>query len=408
MPLLWAVPFAGVLAWIALGPALAPRLWHRRLGLVTAVWPVGLLLAVLVLRGGGALRHLLEDALIGEYLPFVSLLLALSVAGGGIMVQGGPFGRPLGNTLLLAIGVVLGGLIGTTGASMVLIHPLLQANHYRQRKFHLVLFFIALVANAGGALLPLGAPLFLGLLAGVPLFWPLLHLGLPVLGFAAVLLLLFYAIDHALLARETAERQPVRLHLRGWRNLPLVALAVGSVFLPRLWGVGLCLVVSGVSLYVTPRAIRRANLWSAAPVIEVGKLFAGLFITMQPVSALLMQGPDGPLGPLLKLARSPSADFWIAGGMSAFLDNAPTYQLLFGIAGGNATWLAGAGSRWLAAISAGSVFFGALTYIGNAPNMMVQAIAARRGVRMPGFLGYLGWAALLLLPLLAVMQVVWF
>jgi Na+/H+ antiporter NhaD/arsenite permease-like protein len=407
MSLIWGLPFLGVMLSLALGPALAPRLWHKRLGLGCLIWSLALLVPYAAVMGTAALKSLLESALIGDYLPFVSLIMALSVAGGGILLRGGPFGRPLGNTLLLAAGCVLAGLIGTTGASMVLIHPLLRANAHRTRKFHLVLFFVVLVANGGGALSPLGPPLFLGFLAGVPLFWPLLHLGLPLLFLAACLLIIFYLLDRTLAASEPPPA-PGRLHVRGLRNIALVGCAVASIALPRLWGVADCLAVTAVSMFFTPSSVRASNMWGAAPIIEVGKLFAALFITMQPVIAMLMLGTAGPLAPLLALAHGPAEYFWISGWLSAFLDNAPTYQLLFNMAGGHAAWLAGAGSKILGAISAGSVFFGALTYIGNAPNMMIQSIAAHRGVRMPGFFGYFLWAALLLVPLLVLMQLIFF
>ena len=407
MGLIWGAPFLGLMLSVALGPSLAQRFWHRRLGLMVLLWSLLLLLPYSVHFGTGKLRALLEAALVGNYLPFVSLLMALSVAGGGILLRGGPFGRALGNTLMLALGCVLGGLIGTTGAAMILVHPLLQANAHRKRKFHLVLFFTILVANGGGALSPLGPPLYLGFLAGVPFFWPLRHLGLPLLFLAGCLLLIFFAVDCHLAASEPPAKA-AKFSVRGFRNMALVAAALASTGFPHLWGVAVCLVVTALSIFGTPVSVRRSNMWGASPIIEVGKLFAGLFITMQPVIMMLQQGTHGPLAAVLGLAGTPAAYFWISGWLSAFLDNAPTYQLLFNMAGGNAAWLAGAGSKTLAAIAAGSVFFGALTYIGNAPNMMIQSIAAHRGVKMPGFFSYFAWAAVVLLPLLWLTQLLFF
>ncbi len=403
----WGLPFVGMILSVALLPALVPRLWHRGTAAVVAIWSLALLLPWALSQGAAATGSLLRAAVLDDYLPFISLIAALYVTGGGVLLRGGPFGRPLGNVLLLGSGCLLAGLIGTSGASLILIHPLLQANAHRQHKFHLVLFFIVLVANAGGALSPLGPPLFLGLLAGVPFFWPLRHLGPIILPFAGLLLALFYLIDRHLAARDPPAPR-LRLHLHGLPNLLLMAVAVASVGLPHLYGAGLCGLVMLVSLLGTPKAVRQSNMWGPAPLIEVATLFAGLFITMQPMIRMLQQGAAGPLAPLLKLANGPATYFWVAGWLSAFLDNAPTYQLLFNAAGGDPLWLSGAGSHNLAAIAAGSVLFGALTYIGNAPNMMIQSIAAHRGVRMPGFFGYFAWAALLLLPLLWLIQKVFF
>jgi Na+/H+ antiporter NhaD/arsenite permease-like protein len=396
MPLWWGLPFAGLILSVALLPALAPRVWHRRMEWGVTGWVLALLGPMLWLQGRAAVLDLLNAALLSNYLPFISLIAALSVVGGGIMLRGGPFGRPGGNTLLLAIGFLLAGVMGTSGASLILIHPLLQANAHRVRKFHLVLFFIALVANAGGALMPLGPPLYLGLLAGVPFFWPLRHLGPPVGLFAALLLLIFYFCDRFLAAREAEPPPPpARLHFRGLPNLLLAAVAVTSVGLPRLHSVLLCWLVMLLSWFGTSRAVRQANMWSPHPLREVAVLFAGLFIVMQPVVEMLRMGANGPLAFVIDAARTPGAYYWIAGWLSAFLDNTPTYQLLLAASGGDTHRLVG--------LSLGSVLFGALTYVGNAPNMMIQSIAAHRGVRMPGFLGYFLRASLLLLPLLALL-----
>ena len=431
--LLWGLPFAGLLLTIAVLPMLAPRFWHRRMGLIAAIWSLALLLPLAALRGPAAAWHEAWHAALVDYLPFVSLLLALFTAGGGILLEGGPWGRPAGNTALLALGTALAGVMGTTGAAMVLIHPLLRANAYRRRRIHLVVFFIVLVANAGGATTPLGdPPLYLGFLHGVPFFWPLFSLIAPLLMVAVPLLAAFWGMD-SLLARQEPPPPPAgRLRLRGWRNAALVGLVVAAVLLQgvyrpgeavlfgerigleRLLGILVFAAITFVSLAITPRAVRERNLFRWAPVQEVALLFAAIFVTVGPVLEMLAAGPTGPLARLLALTSdaagqpSPLAYFWLAGTCSAFLDNAPTYLVFFKLAGGDPTVLTGGEEKVLRALSAGTVFFGGLTYIGNAPNMMLRAIAARHGVRMPGFFGYMAWSGTLLLPLFLLLTICFF
>ncbi|HTU56421.1 MAG TPA: sodium:proton antiporter [Acetobacteraceae bacterium] len=418
----WALPFAGLLLSIAIGPILAPRVWHRRSRLVMLGWSLALLLPEGLLLGPGAATAALAHAVLDQYVPFISLLFALYTAAGGVLVAGGPWGRPVGNTALLALGTLAGGVVGTTAAAMVLIHPLLAANAHRRRKGHLVVFFIVLVANAGGALSPIGnPPLYVGFLQGVPFFWPLERLWLPLLLLAAPLLGGFYLLDRALAAGEAPAPRPVPFRVRGSANLALIfviALSVvvlgawppGVVALPgvrlpigRILSVLVWLAASLVSAMITPRAVRRRNMFSWGPIVEVAELFAAIFITIAPVLAMLRAGAAGPFTGLLGLLAGPAAYFWLTGLLSAFLDNAPTYLVFFGIAGGNAAALTGPLARTLAAISTGAVFFGGLTYIGAAPNLLIRAIAARRGVRMPGFFGYCGAALVVLAaPLLLV------
>jgi len=422
------LPFAGLLLSIALGPMFAPRTWHRWSGLVMLGWSVALLAGDAAVLGPAAAFASLRDAILVEYLPFIALLLALYVVAGGIVVVGGPWGRPAGNTALLALGILLGGLVGTTAAAITLIHPFLRANAHRSRKGHLVVFFIVLVANAGGALSPIGnPPLYVGFLQGVPFLWPLVWLSGPLLLLSAPLLLGFYLLDrHLARSEQPAPRaEPLRLH--GTGNLGLiVVLAAGGMMLGawsggalslfgarlpvgRLAGVLLCVVVGFVSVGITPSAYRRRNRFSWAPMLEVAELFAAVFVTIGPVRAMLQAGPAGPLAGLFDLVTNsagepvPAAYFWLTGILSAFLDNAPTYLVFFGLAGNDASLLTGPLARTLVAISAGSVFFGGLTYIGSAPNLMIRAIAAHAGVRMPGFFRYSLLAALVLAgPLLLV------
>ena len=431
--LIWGLPFAGLLLSIALVPLLAPRFWHRRMAWIAGGWVLMLLGPQAVTLGPGVAADAAWHAVLLEYLPFTALLLALFTVGGGILLRGGPWGTPAGNTLLLAIGTVLAGVMGTTGVSMVLIHPLLRANAHRKRKVHLVVFFILLVSNVGGATSPLGdPPLYIGFLLGVPFLWPLLHLSLMTVCVALPLLAVFWLVDRHLAKAEppAPERQPLRL--RGRANIALLALVVAAVLAQGVWqpgnvmlfgtaiggerlvAMGFLAALVALSLWLTPRSVRQENMFTWSPMIEVAVLFLAIFITIAPVLAMLAAGPAGPMAGLLALTSdaagrpSPAAYFWLTGALSAFLDNAPTYLLFFQTAGGDVARLTGADAPVLQAISIGAVFYGALTYIGNAPNLMVRGIAAHRGVRMPGFFGYMGWAALLLLPLFVLVTLVFF
>jgi Na+/H+ antiporter NhaD/arsenite permease-like protein len=431
--LIWAAPFLGVLASIAVLPAIAPRFWYHRTGWVVAFWSLALLVPEAVVFGPAVAAAGAWRAILVEYLPFVTLLLALFTAGGGVLVRGGVSGTPAGNTALLAVGTLLAGVMGTTGAAMVLIHPLLRANAHRRQKMHLTLVFILLVANAGGALSPLGdPPLYLGFLRGVPFFWPIRHLGAPMALLVALVLAVFWPLDAALARRDAPPPPRERLRIRGWGNALLVllvamtVLVLGSVDLGRmsiagqeiatrrLISVGVFLAITVASAWLTPRSIHQGNDFSWHPMIEVALLFAAIFITIEPVLHMLEEGMQGPFAPLLRLltdARGnplPMAYFWLTGGISAFLDNAPTYLVFFELAGIRPETLNSVRSVELEAISAGAVFFGALTYIGNAPNMMVRAIAAHRGVRMPGFFGFMAMAATVLIPVFAVLTAVFF
>jgi Na+/H+ antiporter NhaD/arsenite permease-like protein len=431
--LAWGLPFLGVLLSIALGPILAPRLWHRRADALAAAWCVALLLPQALVYGPGRAAHDAWHAVLVEYLPFVTLLLALFVAGGGILLSDGPWGTPAGNTLLLAIGMVLAGLMGTTGAAMVLVHPLLRANAHRRRRVHLVIFFIVLVANVGGATTPLGdPPLYIGFLHGVPFAWPLLNLGPKLALIAAILLPAFYVLDRRLAAGEPPPAPRRRLRIQGWSNVVIVIIVALTVLAQGVWHPGdvvllgqkigservlamaIFLAVAVISMRTTRRSIRQGNLFNWDPIVEVATLFAAIFITITPVMAMLAAGFHGPLAPLLRLTLDragdplPLAYFWLTGVLSAFLDNAPTYLVFFELAGGDPVRLTGTLNSTLAGIAGGAVFFGALTYIGNAPNMMVRSIASHRGVRMPSFFAFIGMSAALMLPVLVLVSVLFF
>jgi Na+/H+ antiporter NhaD/arsenite permease-like protein len=430
--ILWGFPFLGLLLSIAILPGLAPRFWVRRMGTVALGWTLLLLVPVVADHGVRVAWPLARHVLIQDYLPFISLLGALYIAAGGILVRGGPRGTPGGNTVMLASGMVLGLVMGTSGAAMVLVHPLLAANAHRRRKTHLVLFLIVLVANASGALTPLGnPPLFVGLLRGVPFLWPAEHLLAPYLVLTGTLLTAFYLLDRYLAAGEPPAPATRPLRVRGWWNVALVAVLGVSVLaqsldLPevsvlgehvdagRLGGIAVALAAAAVSLWITPRTVRGANDFSWHPMAEVAILFLGIFVTLAPVSAMLRAGAAGPLAPLFALTRDAAGDpwplayFWLTGLLSAVLDNAPTYLVFFDLAGIQPGAMGPDETRILRAISAGAVFFGGLTYIGNAPNMMLRAVASHRGVRMPGFFGFSLLAAAVSLPVFVLLTLLFF
>ena len=299
----WGLPFAGLLASMAVFPIVAPRFWHRRMWGVAFAWSAVLVLCQALASGPGAAAAAVRHALLIDYLPFVTLLLALYTAGGGVLLRGGPAGTPGGNTAMLALGMAMAVPMGTTGASMVLIHPLLRANAHRRRKVHLVLFVIVMVANASGALTPLGnPPLYIGLLQGVPFFWPAIHLLAPLLIVVAPLLASFYLIDRHLAASEPPAPRAERWRVRGWGNLALILLVIlvvlaqgfappravtllgEPVVLAQLGGVAVLVLVTLASAAFTPRAIRQSNDFTWHPMAEVAILFAAIFITIGPVS----------------------------------------------------------------------------------------------------------------------------
>ncbi|HWE40184.1 MAG TPA: sodium:proton antiporter [Isosphaeraceae bacterium] len=431
----WALPFTALLLSVAVLP-LAPltKEWWEHNG---SKLLVGLALGALVLahygtRGYGFEGHppglatvvaVVARVVLEDYLPFLVLLFSLYVIAGGLQLRGDLRARPATNTAILGLGAAMASLVGTTGASMVLIRPLLQTNQERKHVRHTVIFFIFLVSNIGGCLLPLGdPPLFLGYIKGVPFLWTT-RLVLPWLFCVATLLAVYYLWDRrayrseapADIARDEAETEPVRL--LGSINLVwllgivlAVALLVPGRPLPGTGLVvvdfvreGVMLALVGLSLATTPRGLRKESEFSYGPIIEVACLFLGIFLTMTvPIEILQARGPA------LGLA-TPGHFFWASGGLSSFLDNAPTYVVFFEAAralgnpaGAGGLLLPGGGvvrEDLLAAISLGAVFMGANTYIGNGPNLMVKAIAEGRGVRMPGFFGYMAYSALVLLPL---------
>lgn len=436
LPLASIFPFALLLLAIALFPLIAPHWWehNRNKGIVAAITSLPILFYFLPIWEPAGQHELIEK--IKEYGSFIALLGALYVISGGIYIQGSLSGTPIANTGLLALGAILASVIGTTGASVLLIRPLLRANQSRMKKVHVVIFFIFIVSNCGGLLTPLGdPPLFLGYLKGVPFEWTLFHLWKPWLLVNASLLALFHVWDEYVLNREERERpgsqleevqhhEPIRV--LGLLNVLFLLGVVATIYAKgqgwgsggREWPWGIQEgIMAGLALlgYVTtPRTNHERNRFTFGPIIEVAVLFIGIFITMAPALLILNawgQGSRQVFGVQFGL-REPWQFFWATGGLSSFLDNAPTYLTLAATACGlNGVDVEGAAylrefldrgavtERLLHAISCGAVFMGANTYIGNGPNFMVKAMAEENGVRMPSFFGYMLYSGGILIPL---------
>ena len=407
LPVYTVLPFVAMLLAIAVCPLRIAHWWepNRHKFVVAALLGVPILILYLGREPAALVR------MAGEYVSFIILLAGLYVISGGILLRGDLVATPLTNAGFLAVGSVLASLIGTTGASMLLIRPLLQTNRERRRVKHTVIFFIFLVSNIGGMLTPLGdPPLFLGYLQGVPFVWTF-RLWPMWLSMVVVLLVTYVVWDSrqfareplAALARDRSEVEPLRL--RGGVNavgLAGVVLAVACLHAPLREIVIVAL--AALSLWRTPRAIRRANGFTASPMVEVAVLFFGIFLTMIPALELLrLRG--GELA-----VREPWQFFWASGALSSFLDNAPTYLTFLALGQGLrlADEIVGMPQAILAAISVGSVAMGANTYIGNAPNFMVKSIAEEAGVPMPSFFGYMLYSGGILLPLFFVVTHVFF
>ena len=529
LSVLWVIPFAGMLLSIALGPILAPHFWHANYGKVAAGWIVLFSIPFLATYKGDAFYEILHIVLL-DYVPFIILLGALFTAAGGICLKGSLRGSPTVNTAILFIGTVLASWMGTTGAAMLLIRPILRANAWRKHKVHVVVFFIFLVANIGGSLTPLGdPPLFLGFLKGVDFFWTmkLLPVMTPV---ALFLLAVFFIFDTIMFKKEGPapdDGEKVPLKLEGTINFALIGCIIGAILLStwlgknkftdssvgekmkpaieaavfemkeakadlsnyvetnadatfdesnqeyhqkrvthldavsavnqlrakkthdetmglHVFGVtvsfsnlvrdGLLILIALLSLKLTPMYrtvkdehghevaaegeeksnVRAANGFTWEPILEVAKLFIAIFICMIPALKILQAGVNGGLSSVVLAVQSSTNDpvnlmyFWLTGILSSFLDNAPTYVVFFNTAGGDPTSLMGPLGQTLLAISCGAVFMGANTYIGNAPNFMVKAIAEENGVKMPSFFGYMAWSMAILIPTFIIVTLIYF
>jgi len=423
---LGSLPFVLLLLAIAVLPLIprAAHWWHANSNklIVAAACGVATLLFIAGTDSVGAAWHALEHTLLAEYVPFIILLGSLYVVAGGIVIRGDLAATPATNTSILLVGTLLASIMGTTGASVLLIRLLLATNQQRTRVVHTVVFFIFLVSNIGGLLLPIGdPPLFLGYLRGVPFFWTL-HMWKPFLFVSGSVLAIYWVVDSWMFRREPAAARAAesvtrrRVHLSGSMNLlwlvgilaAVIVLIPGRVLPGTSWTVpnfareAVMVACAVLSLVTTRAELRRVNSFTWGPILEVAVLFIGIFVAMQvPLGVLQQRG--GELG-----LSSPNGYFWASGILSSFLDNAPTYLVFLTTAitqpvpSGSVSIVLVDGSvvaePLLAAVSLGAVFMGANTYIGNGPNFMVKAIAEERGVRMPTFFGYMAWAAAILIP----------
>src|SRR6267378_81516 len=410
LPLLTVLPFVAVLLVIALAPLVLPRWWHHNTNKALVAFLISI--PVLVYLGRTEIGRLLLLEKAHEYIGFIVVIGALFMITGGIHIEGSLAGTPLVNTAVLAIGAVLSNLLGTTGASVLLIRPLLRANKPRKRVAHIVVFFIFIVCNCGGLLTPIGdQPMMLGYLKGVPFTWTL-RLWPQWLALNGILLVLFSIWDRWALNRDEVvlpSHEPLRVR--------------GAIELAALAGVMATIITSGSPLVIAIFALvayflgseerRTLNVFTFVPLVEVAVLFAAIFATMTPVLEILnARAADFGLA-------TPRQFFWASGTLSSVLDNAPTYLAFAASAAGlqgipphgpyiGALALDPQAAKLLAAISTGSVFMGANTYIGNAPNFMVKAIAEASGVRMPSFFGYMAYSVGLLVPLFVLVSVVFF
>ena len=440
LPVWWVIPFVGILLSIALFPLFAPRFWHHHFPKVSLFWALAFAVPFVWFFRDAAL-HEIAHIFLADYVPFIILLWALYTVSSGILVTGTLDGSPQQNTLVIAAGTLLASVIGTTGASIVLVRPLLRAIAWRRHRAHVVVFFIFLVSNIGGTLTPLGdPPLFLGFLHHVPFFWTL-NLAPAMLLVAVPLLVIFYLVDsryyEAEEVRHPQQRGALSVAVRGQHNFVCLAGIVGAVLMSGMLKLGnvdilgvhlakegllrdvILIVIGLTSLRTTSSAIHQGNQFSWFPIREVAILFAAIFMTIIPALAILKAGVNGALKPLVELADQPASYFWLTGGLSSFLDNAPTYLTFFNTALGSLApglpepeavqQLIRVHGHYLHAISCGAVFMGANTYIGNAPNFMVKSIAEESGVQMPSFFGFMiKFSIPFLIPLFLLVTVVFF
>ncbi len=396
----WIIPFVCMLLSIAIGPLALPHFWHHHFGKVAVFWGAAFLLPFALSYGFSLAFYNFLHAMLLEYMPFIILLFALFTVAGGIRLKGTLVGTPVVNSAILLIGAALASWMGTTGAAMLLIRPLLRANAHRKYKVHTVVFFIFMVANIGGCLTPLGdPPLFLGFLQGVDFFWTLTHMFVVMLFALIILLALYFILDTALFGKEGKPVPPnttsgEKLGFDGLINFPLLAGVVLAVLMSGMWQPGvsitvyevtlelqnlardfILLCIAGASWKLTAMKTRELNDFSWAPIEEVAKLFLGIFLSMIPALAILKAGTDGALAGIINMVSTNGQPdnvmfFWLTGALSSFLDNAPTYLVFFNTAGG----IAGVEPKMVAdllmtdmaptllAISAGAVFMGANTY----------------------------------------------
>ena len=438
--IVWVIPFVCMLLCIALGPLFFAHFWENHFGKVAVFWGMAFLVPCAIVYGLDTALFEAAHSILLDYIPFIVLLFSLFTVAGGVRLKGSLVGTPAVNTGLLAVGTLLASWMGTTGAAMLLIRPLLAANAHRKYRVHQVVFFIFLVANIGGSLTPLGdPPLFLGYLKGVDFFWTMSNLLAKTAFMALSLLAIYFVLDTVLYKKEGSpvpphdpDRAEEKLGLEGKVNLILLVGIVLTVLVSGLIDLGqvgtvlgvpvmgasvfqvvLLLLIAGLSWKLTSIESRKLNGFTWGPILEVGKLFFGIFLSMIPAIAILKAGTEGALSGLINMVFHDgqpvnAAFFWLTGALSSFLDNAPTYVVFFNTAGGDAATLMTTMASTLAAISAGAVFMGANSYIGNAPNFMVRSIAEESGVPMPSFFGYMVWSVGILIPLFILTTFIFF
>ena len=442
--MIWFVPFAGILLSIALFPLISEKFWHHNYGKISLFWAFIFFVSFISSFGFETTFFYAIEVYLKEFLPFIVLLLALFTVSGGVYIESNLKGTPLVNVGILTLGTILASWMGTTGASMLLIRPLIRSNQHRKHKVHLIIFFIFLVSNIGGSLTPLGdPPLFLGFLNGIDFFWTTKNMLYPMILASVALIVLFYFIDLYFLRKERIDsykNDKVSIKMYGTSNLFLLGLVVLVVIVsgvwksdssnPQHWAISLyntciltygvlfqvisLLIITFISLKITPNDLRLKNSFSWEPIKEVAKLFATIFITIVPVIEMLKSGLNGPMASLIKMLKNENGDnlnhmyFWLTGILSSFLDNAPTYLVFFNTAGGDPIELMSSLSATLLAISLGAVFMGANTYIGNAPNFMVKAIAEENKINMPSFFGYMVWSFFILMPIFFIVSIIIF
>jgi Na+/H+ antiporter NhaD/arsenite permease-like protein len=438
LAIFWIIPFVGILLSIAMFPLVAPNFWHHNFGKISAFWVVSFIVPFLFKEGFNVTLYEILHVGLLEYIPFIILLLSLFTISGGVQLTGSLVGTPFLNTIILLIGTILASWMGTTGAAMLLIRPLIRANSFRKNKTHIIVFFIFLVANIGGSLTPLGdPPLFLGFLKGIDFFWTTSAMLAPMSFMVVSLLIIFFALDTYNYGKELVpikvESETEKLGIKGSFNLILLLGVIAGVLISGFWKPGiyfdifhvhmelqnvirdvLLLGLAYSSWVFTSKSIREANEYTWFPIIEVAKLFAGIFVTIIPAIAILKAGTNGVLASVISSVTQDGEPlnymyFWATGILSSFLDNAPTYLVFFNTAGGDPSVLMGEMSNTLLAISMGAVFMGANTYIGNAPNFMVKSISESSGIEMPSFFGFLfKWSIPILLPLFIIVSYVFF
>lgn len=443
--LLYCIPFAGILLCIALFPLVKPTWWEEHQAPVVLAWSLAFIVPFVMGFGAHHTAEVVLECIINDYLTFIVLLFGLFCVAGNITLEGDLAGSPRINVGLLLFGTLLSSWVGTTGASMLMVRPIIKMNSWRKRKRHIMIFFIFLISNIGGCLTPIGdPPLLMGFMRGVPFFWSLRLL--PILAFnAAVLLFVFYHLDMRAYRKDIAEgRKPdiskpgTEIRIAGLHNLIFLAAIVVAVLLsgtlpslplfrnadgtvrgipilgevtltwPAVIEIAIILVSAWLSFRTTSAKVRTENHFTWGAIKEVAILFIGIFITMQP-ALMILKANGASLG-----LDSPYQMFWATGALSSFLDNTPTYLVFLTTAGslgfteGLATALGTVPAKMLVAISCGAVFMGANTYIGNAPNFMVKSISDENGVRMPSFFGYILWSLGFLIPVFILDTLIFF